>query len=209
MRKTVDFYLVDLILIETGFTIAYALRHSWAILNRDPRYELGMVVVAAAAAIWIILADAHKDILTRGYAKEMISVIRLLALICVTLMGYLFFIQKGEEFSRLVVLYFAVTGSVTLYAGRLLWKKVRYIYGRRYENIRRVFLMAPRSQAESIAEKLVSGGESMSVAAVMYTDEEATGVTGPQPGSGSAGYEVVSSADAQEYIQRKWIDEVV
>ena len=40
MRKTVDFYLVDLILIETGFTIAYALRHSWAILNRDPRYEL-------------------------------------------------------------------------------------------------------------------------------------------------------------------------
>ena len=209
MRKTVDFYLVDLILIETGFTIAYALRHSWAILNRDPRYELGMVVVAAAAAIWIILADAHKDILTRGYAKEMISVIRLLALICVTLMGYLFFIQKGEEFSRLVVLYFAVTGSVTLYAGRLLWKKVRYIYGRRYENIRRVFLMAPRSQAESIAEKLVSGGESMSVAAVMYTDEEATGVTGPQPGSGSAGYEVVSSADAQEYIQREWIDEVV
>lgn len=238
MRKTVDFYLVDLILIETGFTIAYALRHSWAILNRDPRYELGMVVVAAAAAIWIILADAHKDILTRGYAKEMISVIRLLALICVTLMGYLFFIQKGEEFSRLVVLYFAVTGSVTLYAGRLLWKKVRYIYGRRYENIRRVFLMAPRSQAESIAEKLVSGGESMSVAAVMYTDEEAAsdrnetayekmaavrdeasdrdvdaseaaGATGSQPGSGSAGYEVVSSADAQEYIQREWIDEVV
>ena len=209
MRKTVDFFLVDLILIETGFTIAYALRHSWAILNRDPRYELGMVVVAAAAAIWIILADAHKDILTRGYAKEMISVIRLLALICVTLMGYLFFIQKGEEFSRLVVLYFAVTGSVTLYAGRLLWKKVRYIYGRRYENIRRVFLMAPRSQSESIAEKLVSGGESLSVAAVMYTDEEATGATGSQPGSGSAGYEVVSSADAQEYIQREWIDEVV
>ncbi|HAL31344.1 MAG TPA: sugar transferase, partial [Lachnospiraceae bacterium] len=78
----------------------------------------------------------------------------------------------------------------------------------------------------------------MSVAAVMYTDEdvasdrdetayekmaavrdeasdrdvdasEAADATGSQPGSGSAGYEVVSSADAQEYIQREWIDEVV
>ncbi len=225
MRKNIDFFILDLILIEIAFAVAYAIRHSWAILDADPRYELGFVVVAAATAIWIILSDAHRDILIRGYAKEMIAVMRLVALICVTLMGYLFFIQKGEEFSRLVVLYFAVTGSVILYVGRLMWKNVRYVYGRRYENVRKIFLIAGRSQAAALAERLASSGESISVAAVMYTDGEA-GDAQARDGAGSAdeagsdaagtadnakgaGYDVVPYSEAREYIQREWIDEVV
>ena len=205
--RHIDFIILDLIIIELSFAMAYAIRHTWDYLGRDPRYEMGVLVVAAASAIWILLSRPYEDVLKRGYLKELNAVLRLMVLICATLMIYLFSVQRGQEFSRLVVLYFAVVGSACLYLERLLWKKIIHIRRGSVENIRRIFLISSRDRIESIIAGLkTEESDTVTVAGIMLTDDDNDSEYDPETISG---YPVIKADGALEYIQHEWVDAVV
>ena len=205
--RHIDFIILDLIIIELSFAMAYAIRHTWDYLGRDPRYEMGVLVVAAASAIWILLSRPYEDVLKRGYLKELNAVLRLMVLICATLMIYLFSVQRGQEFSRLVVLYFAVVGSACLYLERLLWKKIIHIRRGSVENIRRIFLISSRDRIESIIAGLkTEESDTVTVAGILLHDDDNDSEYDPETISG---YPVIKADGALEYIQHEWVDAVV
>ncbi len=207
--RHIDFIILDLIVIELSFALAYAIRHTWDYLGRDSRYQLGALIVAAASAIWILLSRPYEEIHKRGYLKELNAVLRLMALICATLMIYLFSVQRGQEFSRLVVLYFAVVGSACLYLERLLWKKMLYIRRGSVENIRRVFLIVPFDRIESMLAMLEAEEANMvAVAGIMLTDGDGARNGRSTPNAVSR-HPVIRSEKVLEYIQHEWVDAVV
>lgn len=205
--RHIDFIILDLIIIELSFALAYAIRHTWDYLGRDPRYQMEALIVIAASAVWILLSRPYEDVLKRGYLKELNAVLRLMALICATLMIYLFSIQRGQEFSRLVVLYFSIVGSACLYLERLLWKRILHIRRGSNENVRRVFIISPFDRIESILVGLENEeSNAVTVAGIMLTDDAHAGRAGYDTISG---YPVIKPEKVPEYIQHEWVDAVV
>ena len=205
--RHIDFIILDLIVIELSFALAYAIRHTWDYLRSDPRYQMGALIVAAASAIWILISRPYEEVLKRGYLKELNAVLRLMVLICATLMIYLFSVQRGQEFSRLVVLYFAIVGSACLYLERLLWKRILYVRRGSNENVRRVFIISSSDRIESMLASLeTEESNAVTVAGIMLTDDA------PDDRSISdtvSGYPVIKPEKVPEYIQHEWVDAVV
>ncbi|MCR5747249.1 MAG: sugar transferase [Lachnospiraceae bacterium] len=192
---------MDLIIIELSFAFAYAIRHTWDILGRDPRYHMGAVVVAAASAIWILFSDPYNEIWRRGYMKEFISVLRLLALVCVTLMVYLFFAQRGQEFSRLVVLYFAMIGSIALYSERIIWKRLLRIRKKTSDSIKHIFLISSSKYLNKAVSKLETEERvSVRVTGVALVDYDS--------GDDYGDHKVVRMENVIDHIQHEWVDAV-
>ena len=205
--RHIDFIILDLIIIELSFALAYAIRHTWDDFGRDPRYQMGALIVIAASAVWILLSRPYEDVLKRGYLKELNAVLRLMVLICATLMIYLFSIQRGQEFSRLVVLYFAIVGSACLYLERLLWKKIIHIRRGSVENIRRIFLISSSDRIENIIARIkAEESDTVTVAGIMLIDG---GNDSEFNHEAISGYPVIKPEAVLEYIQFEWVDAVV
>lgn len=200
-----DFILLDVCVLQLSFILAYCLRHGWANPYLLPDYRATGLVLLCVDLVYLFLMEPVRDVMIRGYWKEMESCVKSAALITAATTVYLFTVQGGQAYSRLVCL---MTGGIYLianYLTRLGWKTVI----RRYDHVRQKDLMLVAAEwetARQVLEGLKTDNIGLArVAGVIALDEDASQVPDEV-----AGMPVVATMETMEsYICGNWVDEVL
>ncbi len=204
--KHLDFIILDLIIIELSFILAYTVRHPGSYIYSREEYRVGIFVLAAGMLIGSLMLQIHSDILKRGYLVEFMSVVKLVLFTAAVILAYMFFGKTWDEFSRLVVFYFVLLSTVLVYAERLLWKTVLIKYRVNTSNhIRHMFLITTTSKADQVIDimKKNSYGEIDIIGAALMDNADAAGTS-------VGGIPVVCSVDGViDFISKQWVDEVM
>lgn len=100
--KHFDFILLDMICLQLAFWLAYGVRGLGWNPYTSSIYRNMALIIELADVIVILSFGTFKGVLKRGHYKEFLSCVHHTVLIGMAVVAYLFAIQKGEEYSRLV-----------------------------------------------------------------------------------------------------------
>lgn len=121
--KHYDFIIWDLICLQAAFVLAYVIRHkNIQVYNNELYRNMGLLLVLLDYVV-IFSNNTFKNVLKRGYYKEFNITIKHTFTIIVLCTLYLFSLQRGLDYSR-IVLY--ITWGLYLflsYVVRIFWKR--------------------------------------------------------------------------------------
>ena len=120
--KHADFLILDIIVLQLSFYIAYCIRHGIDNMYENRLYAgMAIVLLLADIVIGIIFENLH-NVMKRGYwieairtSKQVVEVFALSAIYLVT-------VQSAEQFSRTVLYLTMAFYWILSYIGRILWK---------------------------------------------------------------------------------------
>ena len=149
--KHTDFILLDVIVLEFVYMLAYLTRHGTFFRHLRELYINGGLVLAVAALFCSVFMEPHKNILKRGYMKEFLSVTEQIVITAGSLLLYLFLTQTSGRFSRSVIGYYILFGYPILYAARIIWKKlILFVKARSSYSARRMLIVTTKELAEEV-----------------------------------------------------------
>ena len=165
--------------------------------------QLGLLLVIITLSV-AFLTDGYRNILHRGYLKEIIAVIHQMTIIFATEVICLFSFRLVGLFSRLVLFATFFVGILFMYAERLMIKKC---LRRKFQNIkyaRTIMVIATEQQAGILIRQLSSRVLTIfKIQGVAITDRDMKGQT-------IQGVPVSCSMDGlSEYITGHIIDEIL
>ncbi len=203
--KHFDFMLIDILVTQLAFALAYYLRQWDFTLYSKSTYQNLLVILVAAAFLNTFFMENYKSVMKRGFLKELVSVVEYVLVDALLMMGWLFFIKESDLFSRSVLVYFVLISIVVIYPIRNIWKVYIRKRNNRIGGGQMRYLVVTHS---SIAEEVVSD-----FVTHQYEPTEVVGVVtlddGLEVGSTAGGVEVVAKyEDTVSYIQVNWVDAV-
>ena len=197
--KHLDFILLDVLCLHIAFVISYIIRHGASNPYAREGYLMISVVFTIVDFLSAISFESMKNVLKRGYYKEMASTLRHSLIVIALTVAYMFTIKESETYSRAVFLMMAVIYPLIAYLVRILWKK-RVIAHLKNTDLSTVIVITIRDYAERLVKDLSA---SKDVVGVITMDSSIIG----EPVWGNA--KIVSSYEkAAEYICRLAVDEV-
>lgn len=117
-----DFILLDILCICTALYLAYGFRHGFtSVYARNEYREIGMVMIALDLII-VFFRDSYKDVIRRGYLKELGAAFTHFSMILTGNLLYLFLTKQSEIFSRLTVIWTWILGCFLMYFARIALK---------------------------------------------------------------------------------------
>ena len=198
--KHLDFILIDAVVLQLSFILAYVIRHGWTNPYNSPYYRtMGIMLFITDILISAVFNTMH-NVLKRGYYEEFVQTIKQVILVLAIMSIYMFSVQEGSSYSRITIFLTAGLHLVLGYASRLLWK--RYLKKSEKNKPKRSMLLV--SDESHIAEVLanVSDQDSFTYTGVVLTNRDGTGEE-------IRGLKVVANLrNAADYICREWVDEV-
>ena len=199
-RKHLDFIVVDIICLHIAFLLAYFLRHKeWGLyLDRD--YRQIAIVMTAIGVLVAVLFSSFKNVLKRGYFVEFVAALKHVCLVEVIAVFYVFAMQKGTDYSRMVFYIFPALYLLLTTVCRYLWKK--YLKkDARSRNLRSLLLVTTKDlAAESIADLQDNPYEHFLLKGVVIIDT-------PCEENEIAGVPVVAGyEDVADYCLNEWVD---
>ncbi len=154
--QTYSIWGLDMACIVVSFLIAtwmrYAGRNDYG--NRTLHY-LVCVLFLLVGTIYSFLADWNRNFVIRGYFAEMVSVVRLVAIVTVGALVAVFFLQWTDILSRYVIINFVWIEVLLTYVVRLIYKKFFRSHVSSENNIIRVVVVAEKELVENSIKKLV------------------------------------------------------
>ncbi|MCD7833932.1 MAG: hypothetical protein LUH00_08085, partial [Lachnospiraceae bacterium] len=140
--------ILDLICFLLSIWLAYAVHiNQWEIW--ESQLYRSLIIIIALVHICVSAFDSnYKNILRRGYLKELIAVMKHVALVISVMLILMFFLKSLDSLSRIVVAYTAVFSLAVIWLERTLWKK--FIHHRLARNPRLLLLVTDRAGAERI-----------------------------------------------------------
>ncbi len=203
--KHLDFMLLDFLLAQIALPLAYYIRQGDLTLYSKDAYQACILLLVVAALVNYIFTENYKNILKRGYLKELVATLKYLMLNLLFLVLWLFFSKQGEQVSRSVVIYYILIVGVASYAMRNLWKiRVRSRIYKNKDKQPHLLVVTHSSIAKEVVEDFVSHLlEPVKVVGLVTLDD------GLATGTMVGDVEVVSDyAGATEYIRLNWVDAV-
>jgi exopolysaccharide biosynthesis polyprenyl glycosylphosphotransferase len=150
--KHADFILLDMLCLQAAFVLSYITRHGFKNPYASELYQNMAVVYALIDVLLLIVNSTMKDVLKRGYYKEIAQTAKhvilgtLMASIC------LFSLQYGEEYSRITFYLMAIYYFIISYGLRLLWKW--FLRRRNRENLRSaIYFVTTSDRAEQVISR--------------------------------------------------------
>ena len=200
--KHLDFIVLDLLIVPLSLLLAYILRHGFTMAYAKQIY----FDVAAFLVLWdlilIFFTEPFRNIRKRGYYRELEALVQQTVLLELFAMVYLFARQESYDFSRLVMLYMGIVYLALSYVIRTIWKRVL----NRFQNdgSRSLLIVTDRTNAQKVVRNIQNNNfGNFQLTGVILTDSE-DGQTEV------CGIPVVAGlADAKEYTQKHWVDEVL
>ena len=199
--KHLDFMILDLIVLQVSFVLAYMIRHGIKNPYEIPLYASMGVFLMLCDLVIIFFTEPFRNVLKRGYYREMEAIVQQTVFVELFAVFYLFAQQTGEEYSRSTMLMMGPLYVIIGYITRLLWKRV----------LRKIQRPGKRSllvvcNLENVV-KTISKIRNNNYGAYQITGlvlvEE--GFVGTEIG----GVPVVAAAEeASAYAQKHWVDEV-
>ena len=198
--KHIDFILLDVLVLQTVFILAYMLRHGLSMPYSLEAYRtLGFLLIAVDILVAAIFNSMH-NVLKRGPYKEFIETLKHTALVFVIMTIYMFSVQSGDIYSRIVMYLTAGFHLIFGYTIRMVWKPV--VRKRVKDRQRSTMILV--ADEEKIPEILSHFREASSVSCkgIVLTNRDAEGEK-------IEDIPVVASLlNAADYICREWVDEV-
>ena len=200
--KHLDFILLDILVLQLAFSLAYDLRHGFF---RIP-YEVLLYRTMAAVLVVLdlmaaVLFSTMRDVMKRGPLKELEQTIKQVAIVLAGEIMYLFAVQDGGAYSRIVSFLTAALHLVLGYIIRMLWKQVVRAHRAHSEKASMILVAQEKDVAEVV--KHISPLENYRIDGLVLTERDAEGET-------IWGIPVVSNLDnAAKYLCRERVDEVL
>ena len=202
--KHLDFIMGDIIAITIAFLLAYGMRFGmWTILE-DGDYRSYYLVILGFHILASFFFRNYSNIVRRGYANEILFVLKHNAILGACTMGWLVFTKRSEDYSRLVLGLFLVADCAIMLLIRDLWKHEVRKRLSKADTRNKLLVLTTSSRAESCVKKLHNDTyQGYEVCGVALLDEniELHRVNG---------YEVVANGHTvMEYVLRNVVDEVL
>ena len=202
--KHMDFLLLDLAVVLCSFALAYRIRHgTWDFLQSS-LYRNVIVLLVLVHFMGTFFLDSHKNILKRGYRKELRSVAELSLFDALALALYFFITKTGGDFSRQVFLTFFFIALAAFYAERIAWKKRLMLRNPYFTN--HLLVVTHNSIAEPVVKRTIENSfGKYEVMGVALTDSG-----GADSRKEILGVPVVRITDGlPDHIREQWIDDAL
>lgn len=122
--KHLDFLLLDFIVMEVSFILAYMLRHGPENPFANSQYRILGVVLFLVQFLVVVFRECYRNILRRGYLQELKSVVQQNVIVMLLTIAFIFVTRAFGAYSRQVILVMWVLVTVLMYGERLTWKNV-------------------------------------------------------------------------------------
>ena len=145
----------DLVSISVAYAVAILIRYHKFRRVMEP--ELHFVVYIGfllLCTIYSFLLDWNREFLKRGLLVEFIAIVKFNGFMALSVMASLFLLQRGADFSRLVMGYFVILDVFTLWGVRACMKKVLRIYFTSKSNIVKIMIIAKASVMDKTVARL-------------------------------------------------------
>ena len=201
--KHLDFTLLDILLVQIAFLVAYAIRFefTWAYSEEIYR-DLAYVTVLIQICI-IFFTEPYKNILRRDKVQEFKAVVAQCTMAFLGVVLYMYAIKQSQVYSRQLLFGFWAASMVLSYGGHILlkmWVRKRLVE----EKNRSIMLLVTTSD---VVEQCIIDFErtlyrNYVIKGIVITDK-------PRQGDVIRQVPVVANADNfMEYIRMNVVDEV-
>ena len=200
--KHLDFILLDILCLHIAFVLAYISRHGFQNPYADFLYFDMAVIYTLADFVVLIMNSTMKSVLKRGFYKEVVQTLRHVLIVTAIMLGYLFSMQSGGEYSRITFYLTTIYYLLISYSIRLIWKSV--LRNRKRDAlVAAVFFVTTSERAEQVIATFREHSMGRySIQGICLLDKDATGQE-------ILGIPVVAAKEnLLEYLCDKWVDEV-
>ncbi|MCR4766590.1 MAG: sugar transferase [Saccharofermentans sp.] len=198
--KHIDFMVLDIVILQISFILAYYLRDFAWVYSRQAYRNLGLVLVLADVLVIIINNSLH-DVIKRNHTKEAFEHAKHSVLILAVVLVYVFSSQLGATYSRLALAHTFIFYYLLGYGVRTLWKIIlkNTSFRRTRSNM---LVVVSEANAEEILSKLLSDRQAgyEIVGVVLLETTNLRSVHGVPV--------VCEMRHAANYIAKEWIDSV-
>ena len=203
--KHLDFIILDVLCMHISFVLAYFIRHGRFGLYTSSQYVSLLVVMAILDIMVAILFFSFKNVLRRGHFSEFVATLRHVALVEAITIFYVFSIQQGEEYSRLVFYVFPFIYVVLSTLARIGWKKFLH-HTKNIQKVHTIFLVTTKKRMDCIIKDLQEDQYAQfRIKGIALLDEtidwDKCGQSNEIP--------VVSAKDAVSFVCDEWVDAVM
>ena len=197
--KHLDFILCDVFALQIAFILAYVIGQGGFPYASSIYRSLAIMLVVADILIAAVFNTMH-NVMKRGYYQEAIQTLKQVLLVLVIVTLYMFAMQSGDAYRRIIIFLTTVFHLILGYGLRLAWKPMVRRIGRSSPKASMI-LVADEKQAPEILRR---GNETNDVEykGIVLSNRDGTGEM-------IEGVPVVASLEnAADYICREWVDEV-
>ena len=138
--KHLDFEIVDLIMLEIAYFIAYFLRNKHDAIDFSDIYLRIGITMAIFDVIMVAVLQSYRNIVQRWRWEELFETIKHVTLVEGTLLVYEYMIKEAMYFSRTVFLLSWGLGICFCFAGRIILKRIIRIHISKEKNQDRLLI---------------------------------------------------------------------
>ncbi len=204
--KHIDFMALDMLCMIAAYVLAYWIRNRAFLGTGSSLYHSVLVVFVFAQILVTFFRNSFKNVLKRGYGRELSAACTHVLFVVLIAILYLFVIKEGGSYSRIVLGMTAAIYLVLTYAVRCIWKQflIRRKVGR---SERSLMVLTSRDMASEVLHSLSDHDQrDIRVKGIALIEED-----GEQwVGEVIEGVPVLAGMDTvAEYICGQWVDEVL
>lgn len=201
--KHKDFIFMDLCCIIVAFILADWFRHG-AITNlyENEIYRNTIIFIVLLDLCISVISESYKGVLRRGYYLEFNAVLKQMIIVELGAGLYLFSVDGGHNFSRIVLYLMGIIYTGLTYLTRILRKK--YLKSKmNEEGEHSLYIIATRNNVENVIRNVKENNYNLyNINGLVIIDTDMTGEK-------ISGIPVVAGInDAATYICQQWVDEV-
>lgn len=198
-----DFMLLDIVILEAAFMLAYYLRHGNHIFQGSRIYSEMAVMLIAFHVVIAFFMKFYRNILKRSMFQEFRIVLVYNVVLFSSLMAYMMLRKNTGDYSRMALVLFFLLDCALMFLVHMAYKK--FLLHRRIKSkeLEVMLLVTDSDRAEKLVEKLQRNEFGTSrLTGIILLDRSATGET-------VAGVPVVADSDTMyEYACRHVVDEI-
>lgn len=198
--KHLDFFILDLASLQIAYILGTWIRmHMWAYSSTTYR-NLGIILMLIDALV-IVLVNTMHNVMKRSNTEEFILTLRHSIIVLALAATYMFALQAGEDYSRIVLFITCLLHIAIGYIIRILWKNYVKQNGVPLGKRGTMLAVLKSESAEEMMQRLQSNhAEGYVVVGIVLDKADKTEI---------CGIPVVTTLDqAARYISQKWIDSV-
>ena len=201
--KHVDFIILDLICLQVAFVLAYAFSGYGANPYQLILYRNMAVFMEVEDLVVLFAMGPLKNVLKRGHYKDFVVTAEHGVILGAIMILYLFMLQEGPQYSRLVLILNIVIYIPLTYLVRELWKLLLRKKMKDGED-RSLLLVVSADVVSAVVESMKEHNYARyKIAGIAVIDKEMTGKY-------IDGVKVVANMEnAAEFVCKEWIDEVL
>lgn len=150
--RHLDFILVDLFSILAVFSVGYLIVYKKMNIEIQLYGEFIFILVLIHLTV-AFLTEAYEDIVSRGLYRELMAVIKQVAIASTCFMVYIYVDKSGSVLFQAIFL-FALSWIFSMYVARIAWKRYLQYRYKQTKYVRQIFVVTTREEAEKMLPNL-------------------------------------------------------